>query len=264
MIVLCNGNATPCCQAVSLTVIVSQCLREFLRLCGPRYVFRTRQCTSPLFRLSLGRWNARLGFSQLASRWASGAAVLGTGGCLGARPFCRHSSPSHARPGCILRARGLLCSFAGTWIRCQTPHAVAVTPAFLFARLLVTGDSRGELAKYLRRNRRENWAMRAKKRYRLHSGRSTGPTTPDGMGRTLTTLRAKNSCFTMVSISNEWPPLALGSRAPLSLRSVSSSDARSGKLHDEHLMPIALPLYWWPFSDMTGNNGREPIYGGLT
>ena len=81
MIVLCNGNATPCCQAVSLTVIVSQCLREFLRLCGPRYVFRTRQCTSPLFRLSLGRWNARLGFSQLASRWASGAAVLGTGGC---------------------------------------------------------------------------------------------------------------------------------------------------------------------------------------
>ena len=41
------------------------------------------------------------------------------------------------------RARGLLYRFAGTWIRCQTPHAVAVTPAFLFARLLVTGDSRG-------------------------------------------------------------------------------------------------------------------------
>ena len=149
-------------------------------------------------------------------------------------------------------------------MRCQTPHAVAVTPAFLFARLLGPAIRAGELAKYLRRNRRENWAVRGKKQYRLHSGRSTGPTTPDGMGRTLITLRAKNSCLAMVSISNEWPLLALGSRAPLSLRSVSSSDARSGNLHDEHLMPIALPLYRWPFSDMTGNNGREPIYGGLT
>ena len=76
------------------------------------------------------------------------------------------------------------------------------------------------------------------------------------MGRTLTTLRAKNSCLAMVSISNEWPPLALGSRAPLSLRSVSASDARSGNLHDEILCQSPCRFIGWPFSDMIGHNGR--------
>jgi hypothetical protein len=43
----------------------------------------------------------------------------------------------------------------------------------------------GELAKYLRRNRCKNWAVRGSKRCRLHGGLSTGPTTVEGKARTI-------------------------------------------------------------------------------
>ena len=42
----------------------------------------------------------------------------------------------------------------------------------------------GELEKYLRRNRCKKWAVRGKKRCRLHGGLSTGPRTPEGKART--------------------------------------------------------------------------------
>src|SRR6516165_971446 len=48
----------------------------------------------------------------------------------------------------------------------------------------------GELAKYLRRNRCKNWAVRGSKRCRLHGGLSTGPTTPEGMARTVAAMKA--------------------------------------------------------------------------
>jgi hypothetical protein len=42
----------------------------------------------------------------------------------------------------------------------------------------------GELGKYLRRNRCKKWAVRGKKRCRLHGGLSTGPRTAEGKART--------------------------------------------------------------------------------
>jgi hypothetical protein len=48
----------------------------------------------------------------------------------------------------------------------------------------------GELAKYLRRDRCKNWALPGSKRCRLHGGRSTGPTTPEGMARTVAAMNA--------------------------------------------------------------------------
>src|SRR5262245_56608760 len=46
----------------------------------------------------------------------------------------------------------------------------------------------GELAKYLRRNRCKNWAMRGSKRCRLHGGLSTGPKSPEGKARTVAAM----------------------------------------------------------------------------
>jgi hypothetical protein len=49
----------------------------------------------------------------------------------------------------------------------------------------------GELAKFLRRSRRcKKWALRGSRRCRLHGGLSTGPTTPEGMARTLAAMQA--------------------------------------------------------------------------
>lgn len=48
----------------------------------------------------------------------------------------------------------------------------------------------GELAKFLRRNRCRNWPVAGSTRCRLHGGRSTGPTTPEGMTRTLAAMAA--------------------------------------------------------------------------
>jgi hypothetical protein len=46
----------------------------------------------------------------------------------------------------------------------------------------------GELAKYIRRNRCKNWAVRGKKRCRLHGGFSTGPKTSEGKARTVAAM----------------------------------------------------------------------------
>jgi hypothetical protein len=46
----------------------------------------------------------------------------------------------------------------------------------------------GELEKYLRRNRCKKWAVRGKKRCRLHGGFSTGPRTAEGKARTIAAM----------------------------------------------------------------------------
>jgi hypothetical protein len=48
--------------------------------------------------------------------------------------------------------------------------------------------SAGELGKYLRRNRCKKWAVRGKKRCRLHGGFSTGPRTAEGKARTIAAM----------------------------------------------------------------------------
>jgi hypothetical protein len=48
----------------------------------------------------------------------------------------------------------------------------------------------GELERYLRRNRCKKWAVRGKKRCRLHGGLSTGPRTPEGKARTIAAMVA--------------------------------------------------------------------------
>lgn len=52
--------------------------------------------------------------------------------------------------------------------------------------------SEGRLSQYLRRARERcrNWPVRGSKRCRFHGGLSTGPTTPDGMARTVAALNA--------------------------------------------------------------------------
>jgi hypothetical protein len=46
----------------------------------------------------------------------------------------------------------------------------------------------GQLEKYLRRNRCKKWAVRGKKRCRLHGGLSTGPKTSEGKARTIAAM----------------------------------------------------------------------------
>jgi hypothetical protein len=46
----------------------------------------------------------------------------------------------------------------------------------------------GELEKYLRRTRCKKWAVRGKKRCRLHGGLSTGPKTSEGKARTIAAM----------------------------------------------------------------------------
>jgi hypothetical protein len=49
----------------------------------------------------------------------------------------------------------------------------------------------GELGKFLGRNRHcRKWAVVGSKRCRLHGGLSTGPTTPEGMARTVAAMQA--------------------------------------------------------------------------
>src|SRR5712691_1082363 len=50
----------------------------------------------------------------------------------------------------------------------------------------------GQLSEYLRRSRERcrNWPIRGSKRCRLHGGLSTGPTTPEGKGRTVAAMNA--------------------------------------------------------------------------
>jgi hypothetical protein len=56
---------------------------------------------------------------------------------------------------------------------------------------LYRAERQGRLMKYLRSSSWcRNWPVRGKKRCRLHGGRSTGPTTPEGMARTIAAMKA--------------------------------------------------------------------------
>jgi hypothetical protein len=67
----------------------------------------------------------------------------------------------------------------------------------------------GELAKYLRRNRCKNWAMRGSKRCRLHGGFSTGPTTPAGKARTIEAMKAGRAHW-LAKLKSEGKPIPFG------------------------------------------------------
>ena len=69
--------------------------------------------------------------------------------------------------------------------------------------------SAGELAKYLRRNRCKNWAVRGSKRCRLHGGLSTGPTTPEGKARTIEALKAGRRRW-LAKLKSEGKPIPFG------------------------------------------------------
>src|SRR5262249_26032011 len=67
----------------------------------------------------------------------------------------------------------------------------------------------GELAKYLRRNRCKNWAVRGSRRCRLHGGFSTGPTTPKGKARTIAALKAGRRRW-LAKLKSEGKPIPFG------------------------------------------------------
>jgi hypothetical protein len=67
----------------------------------------------------------------------------------------------------------------------------------------------GELWKFLRRNRCKKWALRGSRRCRLHGGRSTGPTTPDGMARTLAAMKAGRARW-LARLQSEGKPIPCG------------------------------------------------------
>ena len=67
----------------------------------------------------------------------------------------------------------------------------------------------GELTKFLRRNRCRNWALRGSKRCRFHGGRSTRPTTPDGMARTVAGMKAGRARW-LAQLKSEGKPIPCG------------------------------------------------------
>jgi hypothetical protein len=67
----------------------------------------------------------------------------------------------------------------------------------------------GKLEEYLRRTRCRNWAMRGSKRCRLHGGLSTGPTTPEGMARTVAALKAGRARW-LAGLKAEGKPIPCG------------------------------------------------------
>jgi hypothetical protein len=67
----------------------------------------------------------------------------------------------------------------------------------------------GELAKYLRRNRCKNWAVRGSKRCRLHGGLSTGPRTLEGMACTLAAMKAGRARW-LAKLKSEGKPIPCG------------------------------------------------------
>ena len=67
----------------------------------------------------------------------------------------------------------------------------------------------GEPTKFLRRNRCRNWALTGSKRCRLHGGRSTGPTTPDGKARTVAAMKAGRARW-LAQLKSEGKPIPCG------------------------------------------------------
>jgi hypothetical protein len=69
----------------------------------------------------------------------------------------------------------------------------------------------GRLADYLRRSRERcrNWPIRGKKRCRLHGGLSTGPTTPEGLARTIVAMKAGRRRW-LARLKSEDKPIPYG------------------------------------------------------
>ena len=69
----------------------------------------------------------------------------------------------------------------------------------------------GRLSEYLRRSRERcrNWPVRGSKRCRFHGGHSTGPTTPDGMARTLAAMKAGRARW-LAQLKSEGKPIPCG------------------------------------------------------
>ena len=69
----------------------------------------------------------------------------------------------------------------------------------------------GRLSDYLRRSRERcrNWPERDSNRCRFHGGRSTGPTTPDGMARTVAGMKAGRARW-LAKLKSEGKPIPCG------------------------------------------------------
>ncbi len=69
----------------------------------------------------------------------------------------------------------------------------------------------GRLSEYLRRSRERcrNWPVRGSKRCRFHGGHSTGPTTADGMARTLAAMKAGRARW-LAKLKSEKKPIPCG------------------------------------------------------
>jgi hypothetical protein len=89
----------------------------------------------------------------------------------------------------------------------------------------------GELEKYLRRNRCKKWAVRGKKRCRLHGGFSTGPKTSEGKARTVAAM-VEGRRRLLEQLKGEGKPVPWGRKSGGVNRSVAERQlARASKEH---------------------------------
>jgi hypothetical protein len=89
----------------------------------------------------------------------------------------------------------------------------------------------GELGKYLRRNRCKKWAVRGKKRCRLHGGFSTGPRTAEGKARTVAAM-VEGRRRLLEKLKAEGKPVPWGRKSGGLNRSVAERQlARASKEH---------------------------------
>jgi hypothetical protein len=72
---------------------------------------------------------------------------------------------------------------------------------------LYRADREGRLTEYLRSSGRcRNWAVRGKKRCRLHGGFSTGPRTPEGKARTVAAVEGRRRLLEMLKAEGKPVP----------------------------------------------------------
>jgi hypothetical protein len=76
---------------------------------------------------------------------------------------------------------------------------------------LYRASREGRLVEYLRRagHHCRNWPERGQKRCRFHGGRATGPTTPDGMARTVAAMTAGRARW-LAELKSEGKPIPCG------------------------------------------------------
>jgi hypothetical protein len=91
---------------------------------------------------------------------------------------------------------------------------------------LYRAERQGRLMKYLRSSSWcRNWPVRGKKRCRLHGGRSTGPTTPEGMARTIAAMKAGRLRW-LAQLKSEGKQIPCGRKKGGSQRTVERARAR--------------------------------------